>query len=157
MPLSAIVNDIILLNNFNQLITPTYNIFKSNENASSYPDYIIKSYTWLKVIAILMLIIYFALIIISVVLAFKNLNILKSKIYNKISFVLLFMLLITLVGFIITSLNYCKHLDTYIISNFAFFKVKSTSHLGIYQYLMLTISSVLIILNITVNFIKQKK
>jgi len=157
MPLPAIVSDIIILNNFNQIIMPTHKIFKSSESTVSYPDYIIKSYTWLKIIAILMLVIYFALIIISIVLAFKNLNILKSKIYVKISYVLMFMLLTTLIGLILASLNYCKYLDTYLISNFKLFKVKSTSHIGIYQYLIITISSVLIIFNIAINSIKQKK
>ena len=156
--LSGLKTDLFAFNSVSKNYLKAYEILKVRDMPQQTPSYLIESYKILFVIAIIAIVVYALLILWSIVLLLKNVNIIKknSKAFNIVNSVLLGIVLIVLVGLILTTLNYAKNYDILIETSYAFINVKAHTTIGAYQWVMCIFALIANLTNITFGLTKLK-
>ena len=179
MRLTSIVSSDAMpaLNSSTSKIVKAFKVITDSELYTQAKDLgVTTEFVWLKVFAIITLIISILLIVYSIVLLLKNLNVIKSShiAFDIVGIVLVLLFVISTIGLMITTNVYANAIESATIdaltagytlklvamgqpaTAISAIKFNVTAKMGVYQPIMLTISIIALILTSTFAFLKRK-
>ncbi len=149
--------------------TKAYKVITDSDLFKSAKDMdLTAEFVWMKVFAVITLVLSILLIVYSVVLLLKNLNIIKtkSKIFDIITISLIVLTLVSVVGLMITSNIYAEAVEDKVtsiikamlpVAYISKIKYNASVNIGLYQPIMLTVSIVVTLLVLANQFFNKKK
>lgn len=156
LPCSGIILKITIFKKSTLSYLYAKDIFKKIEVTKNTPQNLINSFTWLKIIAILCVILYVLLIIFAIVVALKNLKVIKTnKNRGLLCSISLFALLLLVIALLVSTKITAGYYALAYESSAKLLFAKASGSVGLYQQIMLYVAISANILN-SLTFIKKK-